>query len=92
MTNEKTKPVDLARAMWDGPPEGETLESLVDAFRAHVVAAAIARRETQKRTAERLGITREGLYKLRRRYGLPIAPVDKGRPIPADFRGRLVAS
>lgn len=69
---------------------GRYLEDLIDEFRRGVVEAAlIAEDYKPSRAARRLGITREYLYKLRRRYGLPIADPKQEPSIPKDFRARL---
>ena len=65
----------------------ETLDSLVRKFQRQVIVERIERETTMKSAAESLGLTREGLWKLRRRLGIPIEPQEK--PIPDDWRERL---
>lgn len=69
---------------------GESLAGQVHAFKRGLIAATIEEAPTMAEAARRLGITREGLYRLRKRYGLEIPTQTIG--IPADWRERLEAA
>jgi DNA-binding NtrC family response regulator len=78
----------LQIAIQDGVPAGESLASLTDEFQRQVIVATLKREKRCTRAARALGITREWLYKLRKKFGLPIEQADE-RPIPEDWRERL---
>lgn len=81
---------DVVDALFIGSPF--TMEDLVHEYRKRVIEAAMRAEENRpSRAARRLGISRERLFKLRKRYGLPISPSGE-REIPADFRERLKRS
>lgn len=85
-----TSPVVLAHDLiLDGVPEGMTLREAMAIVERHLVEGALARNGGHSTaTARQLGMSREGLYRLRQRLGMPMrqgGPV----PVPADWRERL---
>lgn len=79
-------PNDLIR---DGVPDGMTLREAMSSIARHLVKDALARSGgSTTATARRLGMSREGFYRARRRLGMPVrqgGPV----PVPEDWRERL---
>ena len=61
--------LDLLFAMRYGIPEGESMASVTAAFQRHVLESTIKRDRFAARAAKSLGITRGGLYKMRKRVG-----------------------
>jgi DNA-binding NtrC family response regulator len=59
---------------------GETLADVVRRVELEVVKEALDDYSTTREAAAALGVTREGLYKMRRRMGLQIAPARGPRP------------
>ncbi|MHC5059298.1 MAG: hypothetical protein ACYTKD_31985 [Planctomycetota bacterium] len=76
------------RIATEGLGEGETLESLRVELDRAVVSAALAFYGKHVRAAEALGLTREGLYKVRKRVGVESGG-NHAKPIPEDWRDRL---
>lgn len=76
------------RIATEGLGEGETLETLRADLDRAVVSAALAFYGRHVRAAEALGLTREGLYKIRKRVGVE-AGGNQAKPIPEDWRDRL---
>lgn len=70
--------------------DDETLDSLVIDFKRIVVKSVLDRHVTAASAAKELGMTREGLWKLRKRLGLDVP--SQAKPIPDDWRERLEAA
>lgn len=77
---------DLIR---DGVPEGMTLREAMAIVERRLVEVSLYRNGGRSTaTARELGMSREGLYRLRARLGMPVrqgGPV----PVPEDWRERL---
>ena len=73
----------------DGPPAGMSLRQAMDILERRLVEATLERNRGKTTAAAReLGMSREGLYRLRDRLGMPKrqgGPV----PVPSDWRERL---
>lgn len=78
----------LSDALDHGVPEGVSLRELTRAYQKAVLAPTLAKAPSNAAAARSLGISREGLYKVRERLGLPIDAAGE-KPIREDWRERL---
>jgi len=81
--------VDLMYLGIDSDNE-HTLAEAVAEFKRRVVKATIESHPTNGAAARSLGITREGLWKLRKRHGIHVPSQTKA--VPDDWRERLDAA
>ena len=90
MMRPEVTPTALALdLLLDGVPDGMTLREAMDVLERLVVEATMARHGGRVRdAAQALGVTREGLYRMRQRLGMPVRS-GKDRAVPADWRERL---
>lgn len=85
--------LDLARKLLeDGVPDGMTLREALELCERLLVESTLLECGSMPATAERLGLTREGLWKVRRRVGMPVRQPAGEKPIPDDWRARLEAA
>lgn len=88
MTYEES--LETARRMLEhGVPDGMTYDEAVSLCERLILDATLCKENHSiGKAAKRLGISREGLYKRRKRLGLDIEAGGE-KPVPADWRERL---
>lgn len=78
------------RIVTNGLGDDETMGDLVDELRRTVIEAALTHHRTTKAAAYDLGMSREGLGKMRKRLGIGGPSANQTpTPIPTDWRERL---
>lgn len=79
---------DLVR---HGVGPGMTLHEAMEVFQKLVVESTLIAEQSPAKAMRKLGVSQMGLWKMRRRFGLPIGKRGGHRetPIPDDWRERL---
>lgn len=86
----RSERLDRARKLLeDGVPDGMTLREALELCERLLVESTLIECGSMPATAERLGLTREGLWKIRKRVGMPRIQAPHEKPIPDDWRERL---
>lgn len=91
MTYEQS--LECARRMLEhGVPDGMTYDEAVSLCERLILDATLCKaNHSITKAAKRMGVSREGLYKRRKRLGLDIDPGGQ-KPIPENWRERLEAT